>query len=116
VTLLLIFGLTGPALAQDESIDELIDEGGPLFEDNCSVCHGTRGEGTGNGPTLGGNTNVKDRALVVNQVLWGDSDHGMPSFVDVLNDREIAAIATFVRNSWGNDYGIVFPRSVELRR
>ena len=47
--------------------------------------------------------------MIINQILWGVSDHGMPAFADLLTDREIAAAATFVRNSWTNNYGIVFP-------
>jgi mono/diheme cytochrome c family protein len=39
-------------------------------------------------------------------------EHGMPPFRDVLNDRKIAAIATYIRNAWGNTYGIVTPADV----
>lgn len=105
-----------PALAQDETLPELINEGRPLYADQCSACHGNNGQGTGIAPALDGNANVEGRTFIVNQILWGDSEHGMPAFVDMLTDREVAAIATYVRNSWKNSYGIIFPRSVELRR
>ncbi len=106
----------GAALAQDESMSELVAEGKTLFFDNCAPCHGSSGEGTENAPALDGNANVGSRPLIINQILWGNEEHGMPPFADALDDRDIAAIATYVRNSWKNDYGIVFPRSVELRR
>jgi mono/diheme cytochrome c family protein len=114
VAVLLAVG--APALAQDESLDELVAEGKTVFEEHCAACHGNSGEGTGNAPPLAGNTNVEARPLIINQVLFGDSDHGMPAFMDVLSDRQVAAVATYVRNSWENNYGIIFPRSVELRR
>jgi mono/diheme cytochrome c family protein len=31
----------------------------------------------------------------------------MPGFGAALSDREVAAVATYVRNSFGNEYGIV---------
>lgn len=116
IALVAALGAPGAGLAQDETLPELVAEGEVVFNENCAACHGANGEGTGNGPGLSGNTNVESRAHVINQVLWGDSDHGMPAFSDVLDDRDIAAVATYVRNSWENDYGIIFPRSVELRR
>ena len=54
--------------------------------------------------------------MIVNQIFSGDPDHGMPPFADLLTDRRSRPSATYVRNSWKNSYGIVFPRSVELRR
>lgn len=113
---LIAVGLALPAMAQDEDLGTLVREGGQLFEANCSACHGSDGKGTGAAPALDGNAFVESRTAVINQILWGSSEHGMPAFVDLLTDREIAAIATFVRNAWSNDYGIVFSRSVELRR
>ncbi|MBM9595463.1 c-type cytochrome [Roseitranquillus sediminis] len=114
--LLASLGTINPALAQDESLSELMAEGRPLYQDNCAACHGDRGQGTGTAPALDGNVNLESRPLIINQVLWGSSEHGMPPFADVMTDREIAAVTSFVRNAWENEFGIVFPRSVELRR
>ncbi len=48
-------------------------------------------------------------------IITGYLDHGMPPFGHLADDM-IAAIATYVRNSWSNAYGEV-PLSVvtELR-
>jgi mono/diheme cytochrome c family protein len=52
---------------------------------------------------------------VVNQILIGAEEHGMPPFAR-LGDQDIASIATFVRNSWGNDFGPIQPSQVgEIR-
>ena len=40
----------------------------------------------------------------------------MTAFGEHLDDAQIAAIATFVRNSWGNDYGPVTPDEVAAAR
>jgi mono/diheme cytochrome c family protein len=40
----------------------------------------------------------------------------MTAFKDVLDDRELAAVLTFVRNSWGNKASIISPEKVaEIR-
>ena len=109
-------GLLAMAHAQDPDMATLMSQGATVFSDSCSGCHGAEGTGTGNGPSLDGNAFVESRNGVINQVLFGDSDHGMPPFADVLSDDEIAAVSTYVRNAWSNDYGIVYARSVELRR
>ena len=82
-----------------------MEEGAEGFEDNCAICHGDEGQGGGTGPRLAGNTFVSSNTAIATQIIEGYEDHGMPPF-DHLSDREISAIATFVRNSWGNDYGI----------
>lgn len=107
---------TSTAPADDPALlASLITEGGVVYGDYCSACHGVEGEG-GGGPQLRGNGFVKGRAGVINQILFGATDHGMPPFADVLTDQQIAAVATYVRNSFTNKAGIVLPRSVELRR
>ncbi|HEY4200627.1 MAG TPA: cytochrome c [Devosiaceae bacterium] len=109
---------SGAALAQeslDAQMKPLMTEGKTVFADNCAVCHGDNGEGNV-GPKLDGNEWIKTRANIINQVLFGATDHGMPPFAPELTDEQIAAVTTYVRNSWSNNYGIILPRSIELRR
>lgn len=89
----------------------LMEEGAEGFDDNCSICHGDEGQGGGGGPRLAGNSFVGSTTAIVTQIIEGYEDHGMPPFGH-LDDRTIAAIATFVRNSWGNEYGIVTEETV----
>lgn len=89
--------------------------GGDLFAANCSSCHGTEGQGLV-GPALDGNPNVGDVEVVVATILFGREDHGMPPFGGALDDDEVAAVATFVRNSWTNSFGPVRAADVAARR
>ncbi|MBH1966256.1 MAG: cytochrome c [Comamonadaceae bacterium] len=88
--------------------------GQKIYENRCASCHGNQGEGiAGAYPPLAGN-----RAVTLNRtenlmqmVLYGGfgastSGHlrpfGMPPFVLELRDAELAAVLTYIRNSWGN--------------
>jgi len=110
----------GVSLAQEmanneETLQLLVTQGQTVYMDNCAACHGNDGEG-GGGPKLDGNSFLKSRPAVINQILFGAQAHGMPPFAPVLSDVEVAAVSTYIRNAWKNEFGIVLPRSVELRR
>lgn len=102
-------------VAQAADLATLQREGGPLFAKNCSPCHGNNGEG-GAGPKLVGHDFLASAGAVIGQIFNGNEDHGMPAFRELLNDRQTAAIATYVRNAWGNKYGIVTPDEVKQSR
>ena len=102
-------------VAQAVDLATLMSEGAKLYAANCSPCHADKGQG-GAGPKLAGNDFVKSSGAVITQIFQGNEEHGMPPFADALKDREIAAIATYVRNSWGNSSGIVLPDEVTKTR
>lgn len=79
-------------------------EGETLYADHCAQCHGAEGGG-GAGPPLAGNDFLQDAQAVVQQILHGGG--GMPAFQDTLSSEQIAAVASHVRTSWGNDFGDV---------
>jgi mono/diheme cytochrome c family protein len=80
----------------------------------CGGCHGPEGGG-GVGPALAGNPNLVDTEMVVTQILEGGN--GMPAFADTLTNEEIAAVANYIRNSWGNTADVlVEPADVEAAR
>lgn len=88
--------------------------GGKVYEQQCAQCHGDQGQGEpGAFPALAGNRAVvlNDPTNLVRVVLQGGylpatagnpRPHGMPPFQQFLSDEEVAAVTTFVRNSWGN--------------
>lgn len=80
------------------------------YERNCQNCHGANGEG-GIGVQLQGNPILQSSAGVVEMIITGYANHGMPPFA-ALPDETIAAIATFLRNAWGATYGLVEPSLV----
>ena len=95
------------------SQDVLIAEGASVYRNRCARCHGRNGEGQWYGhdaaPRLDGNfARLSVRGIAV-QVIQGGSY--MPPFAS-LTDREIAAVATYIRNSFGNNYGIATEEEV----
>ena len=88
--------------------------GAKLYEQHCAGCHGMQGDGVPNAyPALAGNRAVTmpQTANLVQIVLHGGyapatqgnpRPFGMPPFVLVLTDIEIAALLTHLRQSWGN--------------
>lgn len=89
-------------------------QGRKLYEGLCLQCHQAKGEGLMPAwPALVGNPGVLAKAPdnLIRLVLDGGfapatpahpRPHGMPPFGPTLSDADIAAVATYVRNSWGN--------------
>jgi mono/diheme cytochrome c family protein len=98
--------------APDPKLAAAIDEGKSKFDENCAACHGADLQGD-KGPMLAENPNVEDAPALLHQVILGGGF--MPSFA-LLNNRTIAAIATYVRNTHGNSYGLVTLQDVAAAR
>ena len=91
----------------------LMDIGGKIYRQQCVQCHQAAGEGAGSAwPALAGNPGVTAPSPVnaIRMVLDGGyapataanpRPHGMPPFGQLLNDNDIAALVTYIRNSWG---------------
>jgi mono/diheme cytochrome c family protein len=106
----------------------LFEQGAKVYEKDCASCHGDKGQGApGAYPALAGNRAVLMDSSVnlVRVVVEGGfapataanpRPYGMPPFATALNDEEIAAVATFVRRSWGNDAAPVSPLDVSRSR
>ena len=99
------------------SQDVLIAEGASVYRNRCARCHGRNGQGQWYGhdaaPRLDGNfARLSVRGIAV-QVIQGGTY--MPPFAS-LTDREIAAVATYIRNSFGNNHGIATEEEVSKYR
>lgn len=81
--------------------------GAVIYSTHCMACHQAAGEGIeGAFPALAGSAFVVgDAAEVVKLPLHGRG--GMPNFGGELSDDEIAAVVSFIRNSWGNKASLV---------
>ena len=102
--------------------------GAKLYEQHCAQCHGDSGKGVPNAyPALAGNRAVLmvQTSNLVQVVLNGGyapatqgnpRPFGMPPFVLLLNDSDIASVLTHVRSSWGNQASVVSPLEVNRIR
>lgn len=102
--------------------------GEKLYARQCAQCHGDNGEGAaGVYPRLAGNRAVTLDAPhnVVQAILGGGfapataghpRPYGMPPYRTLLTDDEVAAVATFVRQSWGNQAPAVSSLAVQRIR
>ena len=82
-----------------------LHDGEKLFRKKCSVCH--KGDGRGDtalrAPALYSSPIVNDqKSVLIQRILGGKIGTAMPAFAGVLTDEEIAQLATYLRNAWGN--------------
>ncbi len=100
-------GLTAAASARAENA---ADRGHRIFMNSgCFACHGQMGNG-GIGPQFRNDPFLGFTDYVIGQILIGRSV--MPSFADRLSDEQIADVASYLRTSWGNNFGEVKPQEV----
>jgi mono/diheme cytochrome c family protein len=107
--------------------------GQAIFVARCQGCHQLPGQPDQPGPAtlpdypkLAGDTLIlgRDPTTVVRIILQGaespstpneKTTYSMPAF-PTLGDDEIAAVATYIRNSWGNHGEPVKPHAVKTLR
>lgn len=94
--------------------DPAMKTGAAIYADECASCHAPKGEGvSGLIPSLAGSAAVQAAAptSLLHVVLRGVRSVGtagaptasaMPPFGWLLTDDQVAAVATYVRNAWGN--------------
>ena len=93
---------------------KVADRGSKLYEQHCAQCHGDQGAGVaGAYPALAGNRAVTLASsanltqIVINggfapATAGNPRPFGMPPYMLVLNDNDIAAVLTHIRSAWGN--------------
>jgi mono/diheme cytochrome c family protein len=108
--------------------DQRMVLGAHTYQVNCAACHASNGKGLdGLVTALAGNSALQAEvdSNLVNAVLRGTTPAtthgkptgaGMPAFAWKLSDEEIAAVGTYVRNSWGNAAPAVAPSTVAKAR
>jgi len=94
--------------------DRRMTAGAAIYRDNCVACHGWGGQGAaGLFPALAGSPLVQQNSseTLAHLVLAGSQGAhtekaptapAMPSLAWRLDDRQVADVLSFVRNSWGN--------------
>lgn len=119
------------APAEDTPIEPVVMEKGKTEFVTCSACHGANGEGGPLGPPLAGSEWVKGpisnliriqlRGLTNGPITVAGKDYAtFPAPMAPLgagkSDEDVAAVLTYVRNSFGNKASAVKPEQVKALR
>jgi mono/diheme cytochrome c family protein len=108
--------------------DNAMRAGAAIYKDSCAACHKDSGEGEINlFPRLAGSALVQsdDPTTLVRVVLHGTRSvstagaptaPAMPAFDWRLEDTQVAAVLTYIRNNWGNAAGPVPAGAVASQR
>ena len=119
---------TAPRAPAPQAQPAVAERGRWVYEQQCRDCHGAEGQGqTGRYPALAGNRAVQlaEPANLVQSVLYGGygpataghpRPYGMPPFILNLDDRDLAAVLTHIRQSWGGQASEVTPLQVARLR
>jgi cytochrome c oxidase subunit 2 len=93
-------------MAQQFTLPELVERGAQVYQRACLACHGDKGQG-GVGNALAGSAYaVGPIADELDIIVYGSKTNAvMQAFGGQLNDLDLAAVATYVRNSFGNNMG-----------
>ncbi|WP_237180104.1 cytochrome c [Rhodoplanes sp. Z2-YC6860] len=105
--------------------DPAMVAGDAIYRDQCSACHGLDGKGVPKlFPSLvdSGVSGPSDPTTAVRIILRGarsigtkrePTAPGMPSYGTQLDDAQVAAVATYIRNAWGRSGPAVPPSTVK---
>ncbi len=105
------------AISEDQVVaagSPMAQSGAALFATKCATCHQAKGQGSASYPPLAGNSDViaTDAKIMIATIVNGRSgpltvggktyNGKMPTWKGQLSNSDIAAVATYVRSSWGN--------------
>ncbi|MEN3026556.1 MAG: cytochrome c [Chlorobiota bacterium] len=104
---------------------EVVQRGKQIYDSYCKTCHQANGQGiAGVYPPLAKSDYLNDKRKTIHSVVFGLSgpivvngkqyNGVMPAAP--YNDQDIAAVLTYVYNSFGNPGGIVTPEEVAAVR
>ncbi len=113
---------SGQAVAdrnKEWTMAELMPIGEQVFLTHCATCHEPDGMGQGTTyPALaGGDIPTGPLPVHIDRVMNGQADTEMQAWAPQLSDRELAAVITYERNSWGNATAdLIQPRTIYAAR
>ncbi len=116
--------------AADMPNPQLMGRGRTIYNLHCGTCHLPDGEGDPEmAPRLNAGSLVvqsSNPASMINAILYGPETPGHPlppkwrepmdAFQYLLDDEEIAAVASYIRNAWDNSAGVVTAAQVARQR
>ena len=104
----------GPVRTTEAQVTSMLKQGASLYEKHCADCHQPDGRGVPRiYPPLAGNRSILMPYPInaIRIVLFGGfppstegnpRPYGMPPFYQDLSDVEVAAVVTYIRQTWGN--------------
>jgi mono/diheme cytochrome c family protein len=110
------------------SDDPVMAAGGAIYRDQCSACHALDGRGVPRlFPSIADSSMVRsdNQATLIRIVLRGarsvataaePTAPGMPSYAWQLDDVQVAAVLTYIRNTWGAAASAVSAQEVNRAR
>ena len=102
-----------------QKVDPSFEQGKKIFENYCTACHGTNGGGVLYRKSALNNSDLVlgEPQKVIAVILLGREGIGtMPGWRTTLNDQEVAAVATYIRQAWSNRADAITPAMVtEIR-
>ncbi len=110
------------------STTQQMTTGAAIYKDSCAACHRDDGQGIAHlFPRLAGDNAIQDANAVtpIRIVLYGSQGvstpsaptaPAMPAFAWTMNDDQVAAVVTYIRNAWGNAAAPVTAADVKTRR
>jgi len=112
--------------SQDKNLQESMKRGKEVYTLHCQNCHMENGQGMeGVNPPVAKTTYLKDTKKNIGIILNGQTGevivngkkyNAIMNPLNYLDDKEIADVLNYVRNSWGNKYPIVTPAQVKTER
>ena len=111
-----------------QELQATLNRGEKIYHDNCVECHQAVGTGAAPAyPALAGSrlVNLASGTNITRIILNGGfapatrlnpEPYGMPPFAQMLSSQDIADVANYVRNSWGNHGNILIAPDVDKYR
>ncbi len=103
------------SLGCGKKTDPSFVQGQEIYKANCLACHGVNGGGVLYRQTVLNKSSfvTGDPEAMLAVILNGRQGAGaMPGWREKLNDQEVAAVATYVRQAWSNQADAVTPAMV----
>jgi len=115
--------------AQSQDKAALMAKGEKVYKGYCQTCHQANGQGLANVyPPVAKSDYIAAKGMkdVINGIIWGRSGEMvvngkkyngvMTPIPSNYTDEDIAAVATYVMNSWGNPGGVATVADVKKER
>lgn len=115
IIVLALLGLVVTACQPSFTADRVsqIQTGEQIYTVSCARCHEADGQGYPElFPALAGNhiVTLHDTRPLIEIVKHGRGS--MPAFQNALDTDELAAVLTYIRNTWGNEASAIPPRHI----